>query len=196
MKKIRLSICFGLVCAIMLSFARFDALCDELRQNVFRLHIIANSDSAEDQALKLKVRDAVLKVSENSFTDCSDSDEAIDAASADLELFKQTALDVIRENGYDYDVQIDLSPSYFENRVYNDFTLPAGEYMALNIKIGEAVGKNWWCVMFPAVCIGASKSLEDGVNKQSADVAEQAENYVFRFKTVEIYEGLKNYFKK
>lgn len=196
MKRIRLSICFGLICAITLSFARFDALCQDLRDNVFRLHIIANSNSTEDQALKLKVRDAILNVSEDIFLECADSEQAIISAQADIELLRQTAKNVIIENGFDYEVNIDISPSYFENREYDNFTLPAGEYMALNIKIGEAKGKNWWCVMFPAVCIGASCELNNGVNDKSAKVAEGAENYVFRFKTVEIYENLKKYFKK
>ena len=196
MKNFRLAICFGLICAIMLSMSRFDALCDELRHNVFRLHILANSDTSQDQSLKLKVRDAVLEVSQECFENCADSNQAIECALENITDFKEAALNVIKENGYDYDVQIDISPSYFENRRYENFMLPAGEYMALNIKIGEAKGKNWWCVMFPAVCIGAAKGIDQGVEKKSAELANNPENYVFRFKTVEIYEDIKKYFKK
>lgn len=196
MKSFRLAICFGLVCAIMLSMSRFDTLCDELRNNVFRLHILANSDSGEDQVLKLKVRDAVLNLSEDCFKNCSDSAQAINCAEMNIDKFKTAALNVIKENGYNYDVQIDIEPSYFENRRYDSFMLPAGEYMALNIKIGEAKGKNWWCVMFPQVCIGASKGIESGVSKESAELANKPDNYELRFKTVEIYEDIKKYFKK
>ncbi len=195
-KNFRLAICFGLICAIMLSMSRFDTLCDELRNNVFRLHILANSNSNEDQALKLKVRDAVLRVSEDCFSQCKDSKQAINCANSNIDIFKEAALSVIKEDGYNYDVQIDIAPSYFENRRYDTFMLPAGEYMALNIKIGEAKGKNWWCVMFPAVCIGASAGIEEGVSKESAELANSPENYVFRFKTVEIYQDIKKYFKK
>ena len=196
MKNFRLAICFGLICAVMLSMSRFDALCDDLRSNVFRLHILANSNSNDDQALKLKVRDEVLKVSEECFKDCKNSEEAIKSAENNMLLFKQAAETVIKTSGYDYDVQIDIAPSYFENRRYDSFMLPAGEYMALNIKIGNANGKNWWCVMFPQVCIGASKGLSEGVLEESAELANSPQNYVFKFKTVEIYQEIKKIFKK
>ena len=195
MKRIRLAIVFGLICAIMLSLARFDVLCDDLRHNVFRLHILANSDSKEDQELKLMVRDAVLKISRDMFVNCENSQQAEQTAKNNLDVLKKEALKVIKENNFDYEVEITVGPAYFENRDYEDFTLPAGEYNALNIKIGEAKGKNWWCVMFPSVCIGASSKLSDAVNNESANIAERSNDYKIRFKTVEIYESIKKLLK-
>lgn len=196
MKVFNISICFGLIIAITLSFARFDALCEDLRENVFRLHIVAASDSEKDQALKLKVRDELLKVKGEKFTNCKNIDDAIEFAQQNTDEFTKIAQRVIRENGFDYPVKVNIGTSYFENREYDDFTLPAGNYQALNIIIGEGAGKNWWCVMFPAVCVGAAGQLNDSVTDQSAAVAENSGKYRFRFKTVEIYEDLKNLFIK
>lgn len=196
MKVVNVSVCFGLIFAIMLSLARFDALCQDMRDNVFRLHIIAASDSAEDQALKLKVRDAILESHGQVFTDCKDIDDAISVANDNTAEFLEIAKTVIEENGFDYNVTAQVDVSYFENREYDDFTLPAGNYEALNIIIGEGKGKNWWCVMFPAVCIGAAGELNDSVSNESAYVAEHRDKYEIRFKTVEIYEDLKKIFTK
>ena len=196
MKIFNASLCLGLIISVCLSFARFDALCQDLRENVFRLHIIAASDSPADQELKLKVRDEILCCFGELFSECDNVEEAVSLARASDEDYKETAEKVIKENGFDYPVSVCIGESYFENREYDDFTLPAGEYEALNIIIGEGRGKNWWCVMFPAVCIGASGKLSDSAAEQSSRVAENSDNYQIRFKTVEIYEDLKNYFTK
>lgn len=196
MKTFNLSVCFGLILAVTLSFARFDALCEDMRDNVFRLHIIAASDSAEDQALKLKVRDEILKDYGDLFLNCQDAEEAVTLSENSLEGFLKTAETVIKNNGYDYKVSAYIGQSYFENREYESFTLPAGNYNALNLIIGEGNGKNWWCVMFPAVCIGAAGELNDSVSCDSAYVAENSEKFKIRFKTVEIYEDLKKIFIK
>ncbi|MEE0839555.1 MAG: stage II sporulation protein R [Acutalibacteraceae bacterium] len=196
MKKINLAICLGLIFAVVLNFARFDTLCNDLRHNVLRLHIVANSDSSQDQNLKLAVRDAILHAKGEAFGECENLDEAISFASNNAEEFKNIALSVIKENGYDYDVEVFVGDSYFGNREYDDFTLPAGTYESLNIRIGEANGKNWWCVCFPAVCIGAACDLRDGVSNDSAEIAEQSEKLEIKFKTVEIYEEIKKFFLK
>ncbi len=191
MKTFNLSVTFGLIIAVLLSFARFDALCDDLRDNVFRLHIKAASDSAEDQQLKMMVRDEILKVSEQYFENCSSKESAVEYAKQNIEFFKETAQRVIAENGYDYDVTVKIGDCYFENREYENFTLPAGTYQALNITIGEGKGKNWWCVMFPAVCIGASRKLDDAVSHDSARVAENPKSFKISFKAAEIYQFFK-----
>ncbi len=196
MKNIRLAILFGLISAILISLSGFDVLCNDLRENVFRLHIIANSDSQEDQQLKLKVRDAVLKVSEELYVSTENTEDAIAITKANSDLILKTAEEVIKQNGYDYPVSVNVGKAYFKNREYEKFTLPAGEYNALNIVIGEGEGKNWWCVMFPAMCIGAASELNSAVNDNSAEIATNPNNYIFRFKTVEIYENIRNYFKK
>lgn len=197
-KNIELGVLFGLACAIMLSFARFEARCDELRQGVFRLHIIANSDSDADQSLKLAVRDAILENSTDIFKSCNTVDDAVATAGKKLNDIKEIANTVIRENGFKYLSTASVGDSYFDTRVYDDFTLPAGEYKSLIVKLGKGTGKNWWCVVFPCVCVPSASeaSLADSVSDDAAKTAENASNYKIKFKSVEIYEEIKKIFEK
>ena len=192
-KKIMISLCFGLVFAVLLSTANFDASCNELRNNVLRLHIIANSDSDADQQLKLQIRDAILNNNGAVFNGCDSIEDAVTAAENNLDTFYNTAKEVIAKNGYDYAVDVYVSSSYFQTRQYENCQLPAGNYKALKIVIGEGKGKNWWCVMFPSVCIPATSNsgLSDKVGAKSTDIAENSQKYVMKFKAVEIYEDLK-----
>lgn len=195
MKKLNAAMALALVFTVCISFARVDALCQDIRDNVFRLHIRANSDTEADQNLKLLIRDAILKTEGENFGRQDNLREAISYAENNIENFEKIALQVIREQGFDYDVDISVGDSYFENREYDDFTLPAGVYKSLNINIGSGKGKNWWCVMFPAVCIGASANLSDSVCDDSSKLAYGKDKYIVKFKTVEIYEDIKNFFK-
>lgn len=194
--RIRLSLLFGLLCAMLLSMTSFEAVCDDLRENVLRLHIIANSDSTEDQNLKLKIRDEILKQTGAAFVDANCLDAAEAEAEKRLSQFTEIANKVIKENGFDYKAEVYLGDSYFETREYDTFTLPAGNYRSLIIKLGEAKGKNWWCVVFPSVCVpaAAEQDLRTSVNDESATVAEQSDRYIIKFKTVEIYEKIKSWF--
>ncbi len=194
-KRIKLSLCFGLVCAILLSMTNFNALCDDLRQNVLRLHIIANSDSTLDQELKLKIRDEILKEASGVFLDADNLSMAENKAKEKLSYFSEIANNVIKENGFSYEADVSLGDCFFETRHYDTFSLPAGEYRSLIIKLGEAKGKNWWCIIFPSVCIPAATSnLRDSVKEESAQIAEQSGRYIIKFKTVEIYEKIKRFF--
>ncbi len=197
-KRIRLAVLFGLISAMLLSVANFNVLCDDLRENILRLHIIANSDSQVDQALKLEIRDAVLEETGDLFLNVCDLEDAKKQVGENLEKFEEIANDVIARKGFDYKAKAYLKTSYFDTRVYDDFTLPAGNYPSLIIELGEAKGKNWWCVVFPSVCIPAASSgdLSDSVSNESADMAKHSEGYVMRFKTVEIYEKIKNFINK
>ena len=186
-------ILFGLICAILLSVSRFSAVCDDLRGNVLRLHILANSDSEEDQAVKLLVRNRLLEETGALFEQQTDLSAAEKIAGKNLQRFCDIAGQVLSENGFSYGVSASLEDAFFETRVYDDFTLPAGTYRSLTIRLGNAAGKNWWCVVFPAVCIPAAQSaqLSDSVSAVSAEVAEHPSGYVLRFKTVEWYEKVK-----
>ena len=195
-KRLQLSVLFALLFTITLSMVHFDSDCRELRQNVLRLHIIANSDSPRDQAVKLAVRDRILEETGEIFTGKTDLQAAQAAAEQNLPRFRQLAESVLRENGFSHHVTAEIGNSYFETREYEDFTLPAGTYRSLSIKIGKAEGKNWWCVVFPSICIPAASEacLSDSVEQSSAAIAENPQKYVMRFKTVEIYEDLKKFF--
>ena len=185
----------GLVFAVLMSLCGFNLNYTNIRESVLRLHILANSDSYEDQALKLKVRDAVLEVSPEIFNGCLTEDEAVKAAKEKIELIKRTAEQVILDEGYYYPVTVEIAKTYFDERVYDDFTLPAGTYEAVRILIGNAEGKNWWCVMFPSVCVPAASKREDVssvLNKNQNDMVKNPTKYKVRFKVVEVYEFLQN----
>ncbi|MDE5604676.1 MAG: stage II sporulation protein R, partial [Eubacterium sp.] len=133
---------------------------ERISNDVFRLHILANSDDEADQALKLKVRDAVLEKGQSVFMDCNSLDEIINSCENNIDLFEETAEECIIENGYDYSVNAYVDKEYFNTREYEEITLPSGMYNALKIEIGEAKGHNWWCVMFPAICLSAVSDNE------------------------------------
>lgn len=194
-KNIELAVLLGLICCMLLSLAHFDAACDDLRGSVLRLHILANSDSPEDQAVKLLVRDALLEQTGGIFDGQTDLHSAEEAAQENLEQFCAVADRVLAENGFSYTAEAAVGDSYFENREYEDFTLPAGTYRSLIIRLGNAEGKNWWCVVFPSVCIpAAGGDLSDSAGEEGCEIAKQPARYTVRFKAVEIYEDLKHFF--
>lgn len=164
----------------------------QLSQNIVRLHVIANSDSVSDQNLKLKVRDAILEKSQNDFTKKED-------VLKNLNLYKKIAEDVIQENGFGYDVDVEYGNFRFPTKNYNNITLPAGNYDAIRVKIGTAQGKNWWCVMFPPLCFvdgttdssKASAQLQSMLDKESYDIitasSDKGVPFEIKFKIVEFY---------
>lgn len=184
----------ALVLLITLNICGFSAKCDVIRENVLRLHVLANSDSAEDQALKLKVRDGILQVSQEVFENCHSVGEAETAAREHLPLFKSVAEKIVSDNGYGYAVKVELKDTWFETRDYEDFSLPAGNYEALRVLIGEADGKNWWCVMFPSVCIPAAargkKDFSEALSDSQSDIVTRPQRYKARFKIVEIFQNI------
>lgn len=192
-KGIEFAVLFGLLCAVLMSFSRFDAACGDLRQSVLRLHILANSDSEADQRVKLLVRDRILAETGGLFEQSGDLDAALRAARKATGQFTEIANEVLAENGFSYQAGASVGKSYFETRKYRDFTLPAGTYQSLIIRLGAAKGHNWWCVVFPAVCVPAvsSADLSDSASAVGAGVAEHPDRYVMRFKTVEWYEDIK-----
>ena len=136
------------ICAI--SYA--DYISNDIADSVFRLHVIANSDSDEDQNLKYKVRDALIEYMNSICSNTTSKEEAINIAKAHIDAFYDIANNVIEENGFSYPVSIEIGKFDFPTKTYGDVSLPAGTYDALEVKIGEAVGQNWWCVMFPPLC--------------------------------------------
>lgn len=136
------------ICAI--SYA--NQVSNDISNSVFRLHVIANSDSNEDQNLKYIVRDKLLEYMNELCINCSTKEEAISIAQNNLNNFKELALQTIREEGFDYSVNVNIGNFEFPTKYYGDISLPAGYYDALKVEIGEAKGQNWWCVMFPPLC--------------------------------------------
>lgn len=158
---------------------------DGLRNSVLRLHILANSDSEHDQNLKIKVRDALL---ESDIFDNADSLETAEKIAQDnLDKIVETAENVLSENGCNLPVTAEIADVVFDERVYGDITMPSGEYRALRVKIGSAEGKNWWCVMYPPLCIPAAcdvaedKSAEEVFSESELDIMYHPKKYEVRF---------------
>lgn len=198
MRKIRIietSVAIGLVFSIVFSIASFGFNCNEVRKNIVRLHILANSDNEEDQRIKLIVRDELLSCGEELFSGIVNVENAREI----LELQKEEIINKINNilyiNGFDYSADICLVREYFNTRSYEGFTLPAGEYLAIKVLLGNGEGKNWWCVMFPPLCLPAANSedsLDIYINEKGAEAVQNYHKYEMRFKIIEIYEDIKN----
>ena len=175
------------------------AVSSNLSDSVFRLHVIANSDSSEDQSLKLKVRDNLLKYMNTISAHCSTKQEAMILANEHKTDFQKIAEKTIVENGYNYSVKINIDKFYFPTKNYGDITLPAGLYDALRVEIGEAKGQNWWCVMFPSLCfVDISSGIVDDEAKENLEENLETETYAlisdsktsnikFKFKIIEFF---------
>lgn len=156
------------------------AVSKDLSNSVLRLHILANSNSNEDQELKYKVRDNIINYM-NSITKNIDSkEEALRIAKENESEFISIAKQTIRDNGFDYDVNINFGNFYFPTKTYGDISLPAGEYDAIRIEIGESQGQNWWCVMFPPLCFVdvSSGIVPDDSKKQLKDTVSDEDFYL------------------
>lgn len=134
------------------AFSYVKTVSNNISNSVFRLHILANSNSDEDQALKYKVRDNLIEYMNNICSNCSSKEEAINIVTTNQENFKEIALNTIKDENYNYNVNIEIGNFEFPTKHYGDISLPAGYYDALKVEIGKAEGKNWWCVMFPSLC--------------------------------------------
>ncbi len=175
------------------------AISNNLSTAVFRLHVLANSNSEEDQNLKLKVRDSLLNYMNGLCSNCSTKQEAISIANEHKDDFQKIAEQTIKENGYDYTAKINIDNFYFPTKNYGDISLPAGYYDALRVEIGEAKGKNWWCVMFPSLCFidvssgvvndNAKENLQDNLQKESYDIISDSKkpDIKLKFKLIEVF---------
>lgn len=198
-KTLQIALCMGFVLAVLLSFTGFASLtseCEQISEQVLRLHILANSDSETDQALKLAVRDRILQESQTLFSVSHDKSEAIAQVNGQIPQLRAAALDEIHTRGFDYDVEVSLENVFFHTRQYDTITLPAGRYDALQIRIGSAQGKNWWCVLFPSLCVPSATnvSLDDVMNPEQMELIQNAGHHEVKFKVVEWYEGIRSWF--
>lgn len=188
----------GFIFSVLFSFLGFETRCESISNKVFRLHIIANSDSEEDQSLKLKVRDRVLRDFGSEFSETKDLVSAEKITKENLDIIKNLVQDEILKNGYDYSVKIRVVRMKFNTRTYENITLPSGYYDALRITIGEGKGKNWWCVMFPPMCLPAAQSevcVSDVLNQGECAVVLGKNEYIFGFKSVELFFEVKEFFE-
>lgn len=188
---------------IVSAYSYVSAVSYDIADSVFRLHVIANSDSAEDQALKYKVRDSLLNYMNSLVTSTTSKDEAMEIVTNNIDNFKNIAEATIKENGYNYSVNITVGKHSFPTKYYGDVSLPAGIYDALRVEIGSASGQNWWCVMFPPLCFvdissgivpeESKESLKNNLNDEEYDLitVDDSSSMNFKFKIVELIENIK-----
>lgn len=190
----------------LLSFNYSKAISSNLSDSVFRLHIIANSDSSADQELKLKVRDKIIEYMNTLTSNSSDKKDVISIVNNHLDSFKEIALNTIKENGYNYDVNIEIGNFHFPTKSYGDISFPAGNYDALKIEIGDAIGQNWWCVLFPPLCFvnsstgvvpdDSKNTLKENINSESYEIISEGNNsndntsdIKIKFKIIELFNN-------
>ncbi len=173
----------------------------QIYDKVLRLHVLANSDSPEDQSLKLMVRDEILEYSKT-LGEFEGVESAEETYSHELEKIKEIAKEVIISQGYDYPVDVSLGYEYYPTRQYEDVSLPAGEYLSLKVMIGGAAGQNWWCVLYPPLCISAASADEElidaGFTPEQMQIITDGEStrYKVKFKILESAKKLWNLLKK
>lgn len=201
-KRFLLLIVLFLFYTFICAFSYASSVSSDIADNVFRLHIIANSDTDEDQNLKLIVRDNILNYMKEIASSVSSKEEAVEIITSHLDDFYNIAIDTIRNAGYDYDVSLSVGQFDFPTKEYGDISLPAGIYDALRIEIGEAQGHNWWCVMFPTLCFvdvssgsldeGSKCVLEDNLSDEEFSlISDDSADVKFKFKVVEFFENIK-----
>ena len=206
MKKLKIGRIFVILILLSLfilisAISYVDAVSNNIADSVFRLHVIANSDSKVDQELKLKVRDELLSYMNIISKDSTNKQEAMQIANEHKEEFIQIAEKVIKENGYNYTVNVQVGKADFPTKYYGDITLPAGTYDALKVQIGEAKGQNWWCVMFPPLCFvdvstgivpdNSKQELKQSLDNEEYDLISKTDNneISFKFKIVELFQN-------
>ncbi len=185
------ALCAGVLICFLLSLCGFEGACEDIGDRVLRLHIIAHSDSAEDQQMKLKVRDELTKTTDRLFGSCQSKEEASALCRDCLPELQEAAEECLRQNGCDLPVTVRLAEIPFDTRVYEEFSLPAGTYEALQVTIGEGKGHNWWCVLYPAVCVAASgEDIGSALTPQETDIVQNSGRYQIGFRCVEWFQSL------
>ena len=202
-KKLRrweLALLLGLALAALLG-VRLDGTQAALADKVLRLHVLANSDSLEDQALKLRVRDAVLAEAEGLLAGAESRAEAEEILAAHLPELARAGAEAVGAAGYSYPVTASLEERcWFPTKAYGDFALPAGQYTALRLEIGAGAGQNWWCVVFPPLCLAptggtwAETAAQAGLTGQEAAlVTGGSDGYEIRFRALELVEQFRRW---
>lgn len=184
------------------------AVSNNIANGVFRLHVVANSDSPEDQNLKYIVRDELIKYMNTLAKDCTSKQEVIEIAQNNISNFENIAKKTIQDNGFNYNVTVEIGNFDFPTKTYGDITLPAGTYDSLKIKIGKSEGQNWWCVMFPPLCFvdvttgivpeESKKEMKEAMPEEEYSLISNTNNSEvnFKFKLIEFFENIKLMAKK
>ncbi|MBE6815239.1 MAG: stage II sporulation protein R [Ruminococcaceae bacterium] len=193
------SLIIAFILYLAFSITYFSSVSGEIRENVVRLHILAESDSEIDQQVKLKVRDALLKKNTELLSSKVTPENAEEYFKNSKDELEKCANEVLKENGFDYTAKITLGKEYYTTRTYEDLTFPAGTYTSVKVVLGSGEGKNWWCVMFPPLCVSVATGgieTDDGVNleeyldEDGKRIVMSEGKFKVGFKVVEWYEKL------
>ena len=170
---------------------------EKIYGSVIRLHVLANSDSESDQALKLKVRDAIVRYTEELLVNVQTQKEAKQRVEEGLGYIEALARQTVVENGFEYDVSVMLGVEEYPTRNYESLAFPRGEYLSLRVLIGEGAGQNWWCVLFPPMCLSAASAGDDafaqvGLNGEQYNIITESDSpkYKIRFKLLETFGAM------
>ena len=202
LKRVLIIFILFIIYILLSLFSYSNAVSTDIQNSVFRLHVIANSDSKEDQDLKYKVRDSLIEYMNFISKDITSKEEAINIAIEHKNQFYNIAKSVILDNGFDYNVNIEIGNFSFPTKIYGDISLPSGFYDALKVEIGQASGQNWWCVMFPSLCfvdvsegIVPEESKEDLQNNLQEEeynlISSDSLEFKLKFKLLELFENAK-----
>ena len=203
MKKIKIILILIILFTIFIftcAYSYVSAISDNLYNSIFRLHVIANSDSEEDQNLKYIVRDNLINYINENCKDFSSKDDVVQYANNHIEEIKKIAENTVKQNGFNYPVTIEIGKFDFPTKSYGDISFPSGLYDALRVKIGKSAGKNWWCVMFPPLCFvdtttgivsnSSKESLQETLSEENYKVVSDTEStdITIKFKIIEFFE--------
>lgn len=200
-KRLLLLLLLLFIYTFICAFSYVSAVSNDIQDSVFRLHVIANSDSAEDQNLKYIVRDKVLEYINSISGNESSKEDVINLAKLNINEIQKIAENTINENGYNYSVKLNIGNFAFPTKAYGDISFPAGFYDALKIEIGEAKGQNWWCVMFPPLCFvdvtsgvvpeESKEVIKENLSEEEYELLSENSNDInFKFKIVEMFQNI------
>lgn len=200
-KRLILLLLLLFIYTFICAFSYVNAVSMNIQDSVFRLHVIANSDSEKDQNLKYIVRDKVLEYINSISTDLTSKEDVINLARENIDTIQKIAENTVKENGYNYSVNLNIGNFAFPTKTYGDISFPAGFYDALKIEIGEAKGQNWWCVMFPPLCFvdvtsgiipeESKKLIKENISEEEYQLLSENSNDVnFKFKIVEMFQNI------
>lgn len=203
MKKIKFIVILSIMFLIYIFFSAYSyvsAISDNMYNSVFRLHVIANSDSDEDQNLKYIVRDNLINYMNEKTNTFTSKEDIIEYAQNHIEDLKNIAEMTVKDQGYNYPVTVEIGNFEFPTKTYGDISFPAGNYDALRVKIGNANGRNWWCVMFPPLCFvdvstgivpeTSKEELKENLSDENYNLVSQSDNYdvKLKLKILELFE--------
>jgi stage II sporulation protein R len=199
-KKIEISLIIGFILTLIIqNFISVAKTESSIQSNILRFHILANSDSDEDQNIKIKIRDEIINASkeENWFENCDTIEKTKTASDNYLKTAQKIADNVLKENGFDYLSKAEIVYMDFEERKYDDISVPSGNYLTFRISLGEGEGHNWWCVLYPQMCLPCAQevsadeqAIDEFFDDDEIDMLYNPEKYRFRLKCVEIFRKL------